>query len=48
MYCDTSYYDNFFAEDDAEVTDCNKAMKTLTVYATEKCDVNQINSVKMT
>ena len=48
MYYDTPYYNNFSAEDDAEVTDCNKAMETLTVYATEKCDVKQINSVKMT
>ena len=48
MYYDTTYYDNFFAEDDAEVTDCNEAMETLTVYATEKYDVKQVNSVKMT
>ena len=46
MYYDTLHYDNFFAEDDAEVTDCNEAMETLTVYATEKCDVKQVNSVK--
>ena len=46
MYYHTPHYDNFFAEDNAEVTDCNKAMETLTVYATEKCDVKQVNSVK--
>ena len=46
MYYDTLHYDNFFAEDDAEVTDCNEVMETLTVYATEKCDVKQVNSVK--
>ena len=46
MYYDTPQYDHFFAEDDAEVTDCNEAMKTLTVYATKKCDVKQVNSVK--
>ena len=37
-YNDDMYYDNFFAE--------NEAMETLTVYATKKCDVKQVNSVK--
>ena len=46
IYYDTPHYDNFFAEDDAEVTYCNEAIAMLTVYATEKCDVKQVNSVK--
>ena len=42
MYYDTPYHNNLFAK----VTDCNEAMETLTGYATEKCDVKQVNSVK--
>ena len=46
MYYETPHYDNLFAEDDTEVTGCNEAMETLTLYATEKCDLRHVNSVK--